>query len=127
VVLARQFLLHCFGERTESAIAMLSPDATYTVPGHNALAGTFSGRAEVVSHLGRVFTSTGGTLDTIQWEDWMGGVNYVSALRRLHVQIEHRLFKGRQIFLLAFNPDDAITSIRVYFDDQDLVDDVIGH
>jgi hypothetical protein len=90
-----------------------SKDITYRVHGDHVLAGSFEGLDEVKRHLGEFFARTAGTFDAIKWEDWLVGSEHVAAVASVAMRAEHRIFTGRQIFILRFDEADDIQSVLV--------------
>jgi ketosteroid isomerase-like protein len=119
---ARGFLLDIEQSDTDTATSRLSADVTYRVPGHNALAGEFSGPDMVARHLVDVFESIKGTLDVLQWEDWMVGTDHVAVIANIRMQRNAEIMTERLIFVLRFNVGDVIDVIEIFFSDQSRVD-----
>ena len=123
---ARVFLQH-FGRRDSTvALALLSEGVTYHVPGRSALAGTFRGREEVTAHLARIVEYTGGTMAAAKVEDVMEGERHVAALVDTHAQGGGRTFRGRHLFLFAFDTDRHIEDVVVLPCDEAAVDRFFG-
>jgi ketosteroid isomerase-like protein len=116
--LAQQFLMHIGHRDSAKALELLAPQATYRVAGHHSLAGLYTGRDEVTNHLCDLFQRTGGTLDTLKWEDWMMGEDHVAALVDNSLQTAHRVYSGRQLFVVGFDIDDKIVEVLVFFVDE---------
>jgi hypothetical protein len=108
------------------AATVLSPAVTYRVAGEHALAGTFSGREEVCSHLSDVVERTMGTMDAIKWEDWMLGEHHIAAWGEVHVRSKGRVFSGRRLIMLRFDVDDKIDEVIVLFEDQRAIERFLG-
>lgn len=115
--LAQQFLSYVGKSDVTPALDLLSPSAIYEVPGSHALAGTFSTPTEIVSHMLALAEKSGGTLEATKWEDWLVGELHVACLARIQLQAEGKLYAGRQVFLLAFDRNDLIERINIFFDD----------
>ena len=126
MTIAQQFLAHIGHRDLDQGIELLSPDATYRVPGNHALAGTFSGHDEIVRHLMRLIERTGGTFDAFKWEDWMLGEYHVAALANVHLNTKGQMYKGRHIFLVGFDTHDKIEEITVFFEDQRSAERFLG-
>lgn len=105
---------------------VLSPHVIYRVAGHHALAGTFSGRDQVLSHLSGVVDVTKGTFDPIKWEDWLVGESHVATIANVRIRVGYRSFAGRMIYLLGFDDADLIVSIRAFFEDEDAAEQFLG-
>jgi ketosteroid isomerase-like protein len=126
MAIARRFLVLIGHRDVEQGIELLSPDATYRVPGSHALAGTFSGRDEIIRHLISLFERTGGTLDAFKWEDWMLGEHHVAALADVHMNTKGQIYKARHLFLVRFDAHDKIEEITVFFEDQRAAERFLG-
>jgi ketosteroid isomerase-like protein len=126
MAIAQQFLVLVGHRDVGEGIELLSPHATYTVPGSHALAGTFSGRDEIMRHLGTLFERTGGTLDAFKWEDWMLGEHHVAALANVHLNAKGQFYKARHLLLVRFDVHDKIEEITVFFEDQRSAERFLG-
>lgn len=104
---------------------LLTEDVVYRALARNSLTGTFSGRDAVIAHLREVAEVTQGTYDAIKWEDWLIGEFHVAALVDVHMQVDHRLYRGRHLVLVSFDLHDKIEAITVFFEDPDALDRVI--
>jgi ketosteroid isomerase-like protein len=122
LVNARRFFMSCSVNDFDTAAELLSPQATYSVPGHGPISGAFHGRAEITRHLTRLLELTKGTLDVLKWDDWMMGESHLAVLRYAQAQSNGRIYKGHQLFLVAFDPGDLLADIQVFFEDQDAID-----
>jgi hypothetical protein len=122
----QRFLTHVGRFDPSWANEMLSPRVSYQVAGHHALAGTFSGRDQVLRHLSNVMDVTGGTFDPIKWEDWLVGERHVATIADIRITADHRTFAGRMIYLLGFDDGDLIVSIRAFFEDEDAAEQFLG-
>jgi len=123
---AKEFLRHVGHSDASQAIDLLSERVTYRVQGHNALAGVFVGRDEIVAHLAQVMHMTMGTFEAYKWEDWMVGEHHVAGLADFHAQTEQRKVRGREVIVVGFDVADKIDAITVFFDDQAAMDRFIG-
>jgi ketosteroid isomerase-like protein len=126
MAIAQEFLMHVGRPPVDRDMELLAPHVTYRVPGNHALAGVFSGREAIVGHLGALFDRTGGSLDTVKWEDWMVGEQHVAALADVHIQVQGKRYKSRHVFLVAFDSDDKIVEIVVFFEDEHSAERFIG-
>ena len=126
LAIARQFLAHIGHRDVDQGIELLSADATSRVPGSRALAGTFSGRDEVMRHLTDLYERTGGTFDAYKWEDWMVGEHHVAALADVHFDAKGQMYEGRHLLLVRFDLDDKIEEITVFFGDQRSIERLLG-
>ncbi len=109
----------------DAAEAELAEAATYTVSGHNSLAGSFRGRRAIAQHLEEFQASLSSAIDPIKWVDWLVGVDHTGVLVQWHLQRERRLFEGTVLFLAAFEPGGEIASIDVFFRDSPRFDDFL--
>ncbi len=123
---AQRFLIHIGHFDPVWADELLSPQVIYRVAGHHALAGVFSGRDQVTSHLSKVLEVTGGTIDPIKWEDWLVGESHVATIANLRMHADHRSFAARMIYLVEFDDADLIVSIRAFFEDEDAARQFFG-
>jgi ketosteroid isomerase-like protein len=126
VAIAQQFLVVVGHRDIDQGIEFLAPHATYRVPGTHALAGTFSGRDEIMRHLITLFERTGGTLDVFKWEDWMVGESHVAALAKVHINTKGQMYSARHLFLVRFDIHDKIEEVTVFFEDQRAAERFIG-
>ena len=117
VAIAQQFLVLVGHRDVDQGIELLSPQATYHVPGIHALAGTFSGRDEIMRHLISLFDRTGGTYDAFKWQDWMLGEHHVAALAIVHINTKGQIYKARHLYLVRFDIHDKIEDVTVFFED----------
>lgn len=108
--------------RSADVLPLLAPDVVHTVPGRSPLAGVFRGPAEVDEHLTGLFRATSGTLETLQWVDWMVGERHVAALQSVQAQARGIIYRNRHLYVIEAGEDDLLTSIRVYFEDQSQAD-----
>ena len=113
LVNTRRFLTHCSLGQFDGMEKLLSPDATYRVPGQHVLSGEHHGPDQIMRYLRRVLTITRDTLEVLKWEDWMVGEYHVTALVYLHAQGHGRIYEGRQLFLVTCDANDLICEIRI--------------
>jgi ketosteroid isomerase-like protein len=119
LAVARKFLLAVAEHDVEQAVALLSPDCEYRVPGHHVLAGTFTGATEVTEHLVHLFSDATSTFNLIKWEDWLEGDEFVAAVAEIRMQRQHRIFTEKILFLMSFDRETRIAAVRVFFDNPD--------
>ncbi|HXW36077.1 MAG TPA: hypothetical protein VEJ87_15990, partial [Acidimicrobiales bacterium] len=55
------------------------------------------------------------SVDVLQWEDWMVGVNDLAGLVKLRVQREGSIGIVRAVFLLAMSREGRIKRIELFF------------
>jgi hypothetical protein len=116
----KRFFVSTTGNDSEAVERrLLSPEVTYTVPGRSAVSGVFHGPEEVMNHLNSVFGISNCTYDVLKWDDWMLGENHISVLLTLQIQRDGAIFRGRLIYLVQTDRNDAISEITVYFEDQE--------
>jgi ketosteroid isomerase-like protein len=126
MAIAQQFLAHIGHRDLDQGIELLSPDATARVPGSHALAGTFSGRDEIIRHLINLYERTGGTFEAYKWDDWMLGELHVAALASVHLNTKGQMYKGSHLLLVRFDIHDKIDEITVFFEDQRSFERLLG-
>jgi hypothetical protein len=61
---------------------------------------------------------TNRTLNVLQWEDWLVGVDHLAALVRIGIQRPGAIGTFRALFLLAMSDDEKIRRIEVFYSDQ---------
>lgn len=115
---AQDFFQKCFRGDIASAIELLDPNVTYRVPGSHRLAGTFLGPHAVARHVEELLRETHHTLDVLQWEDWMIGVNNLAALVNIRVQRHGIIDSFRTILLVGMSPGGRIKRIEMFVSDQ---------
>jgi ketosteroid isomerase-like protein len=119
---AQDFFQKCFRGEISAAIEVLDPKVTYRVPGGHRLAGTFEGPQAVARHVEELLRQTHHTVDVLQWEDWMIGLNTLAGLVRMRAQRRGVIDTFRAIFLVAMSNDGKIKQIEVFFSDQSEVE-----
>src|SRR5580698_34717 len=115
---ARRFFLSYSREHVGDAVQLLSPHVVYSVPGHSRLSGVFRGPDEVQRHIVKLIDFSRGTFEVLKWMDWMIGETHITALQYAQAQTTGRIYRGHHIYLLEFDPDDLLSVIRVFFEDQ---------
>lgn len=115
---AQDFLQRCFRGDISTAVELLDPKVIYRVPGSHRLAGTFEGPRAVAGHVEELLRETHHTVDVLQWEDWMVGVNNLAGLVNVRVQRDGAIGTVRAIFLLELSGGDKIIRIEVFFGNQ---------
>jgi len=114
--------MHIGRSDPHDAIPLLSPLVTYSVVGHNPLAGQFAGPEEVAGHLTDLFVTTLGTFDTIKWEDWLEGDFFTAVVADVHLQVARGKLASRELFLLEFDSSNLIKHIAIHTDSPDAMD-----
>jgi hypothetical protein len=120
--ITRKLLMHLGHSDGGEAVVLMSPKVTYSVLGHNPLAGQFSGSKEVTRHLADLYKRTMGTYDTIKWQGWLEGDLFTAVVADVHIQVDGARLACRQFFLIEFDNSDLITAISVYSDRPDSMD-----
>ncbi|MGD0392943.1 MAG: hypothetical protein ABSC41_09880 [Acidimicrobiales bacterium] len=98
---ARRFFLSYSKEHVDEAVQLLSPHVEYSVPGNSLISGVFRGPDEVRQHIIKLIDFSRGTFEV-----------YAQA------QSDRRIYRGHHIYLLEFDPDDLLSVIKVFFEDQ---------
>jgi ketosteroid isomerase-like protein len=119
---ARRFFLSYSREHVDDAVQLLSPHVVYSVPGHSRLSGVFHGPDEVRRHIVELIDFSRGTFEVLKWMDWMIGETHITVLQHAQVQTHGRVYRGHHIYLLEFDPDDLLSVIKVFFEDQAAAD-----
>jgi ketosteroid isomerase-like protein len=119
---AKQFLLSTSLTHGDSETSLLSPNVVYTVPGDHKLSGVFHGPDEVGRHIAALVDYSKGTFEVVRWMDWMLGETHITALQYAQAQHGGRTYRGHQLYLLESDPDDRLSDIKVFFEDQKAAD-----
>ena len=119
---ARRFFLGYSKEHVDDAVQFLSPHVVYSVPGHNRISGVYHGRDEVRQHIVNLIDFSQGTFEVLKWMDWMIGETHIGAIQYAQAQTQGRIYRGHHIYLLEFDPDDLLSTIKVFFEDQAAAD-----
>jgi len=119
---ARRFFLSYSREQVDDSVQLLSPQVVYSVPGHSRLAGVFHGPDEVQRHIVKLIDFSRGTFEVLKWMDWMIGETHITALQYAQAQTHGRKYLGHHIYVLEFDPDDRLSVIKVFFEDQAAAD-----
>jgi len=82
----------------------------------------FHGPDEVRRHIVELIDFSRGTFEVLKWMDWMIGVTHITALQYAQAQTLGRVYRGHHIYLLEFDPDDLLSVIKVFFEDQPAAD-----
>jgi len=124
---ARRFFLSYSREHVDEAVQLLSPHVVYSVPGHNRISGVFHGPDDVRRHIVNVIDFSRGTFEVLKWMDWMIGGSHIAALQYAQAQTRGRIYRGHHIYVLEFDPDDLLSVIKVFFEDQASADRFFAH
>ena len=120
-----RFLMALANRHPVDASTELSEEATYVVPGRSWVAGTFTGREEIVRHFEHTFDFAV-DVDALKWVDWMVGTSLVAAVLDAHLQRGSSEFEGSLLFVFSFNPSVDIAGIRLFLEDQENFDLFFG-
>ena len=119
LVNTRRFFMNFSEDKVDDVIHLLSPDVTYTVPGRSSLSGVCHGPAEVRRHLAQLFAFTKGTYDVLKWVDWLVGETHVAAFQYTQMQMNGIIYRGHQMFLVQTDHNDALSDIKVLFENEE--------
>jgi ketosteroid isomerase-like protein len=122
LVNVRRFLMGITTDNSLAVLPLLSPDVVYSVPGQGPLAGVFRGPAEVYEHVGKLFSATSSTLQTLKWVDWLVGLSHVAALQFAQAQGGGVIYRNHHMYVVETGEDDLLSNIRVFFEDQTAAD-----
>jgi len=123
LVNARQFFLsYSLTPPLDDTTRLLSPNVVFTVPGHHKLSGVFHGPDEVRSHIAALIDYSKGTFEVLKWMDWMMGESHITALQYAQAQNAGRIYRGHHLYLLESDPDDRLSDIKIFFEDQAAAD-----
>jgi ketosteroid isomerase-like protein len=121
VTVAQEFFQKFFGGDVSAACHLLDSEVVDVVPGRHAPSGVFRGVQAVAEHLSTFLRLTEASVDVLQWEDWMAGVDNVAGLAKIHLQREGQRHEFRVIFLVSVIEDDGqqrISRIESFYSDQ---------
>jgi hypothetical protein len=119
LVNTRRFFMSYMTDKVDDVVHLLSPEVTYTVPGQSLLSGVCHGPDEVKRHLALVLEFSMGTIDVLQWVDWLVGESHVVALLYLQLQRKSARFRGHLVYLVETDHNDALTDIKVLFENEE--------
>ncbi|MGO9342581.1 MAG: nuclear transport factor 2 family protein [Acidimicrobiales bacterium] len=122
IAAAQEFFQRSFHGEVSSAIELLDENVSYHVPGTHQLSGDFEGPEAVAEHLGKLLQLTSRTVNVLQWEDWMLGVNHVAALTHMSVQHRGAVHSFRAVYVVTIAEDAKIRRIEIFFADQAAVE-----
>lgn len=122
LVTAQRFLMGITTDKPGDVLSLLSPDVVYAVSGHSPVAGVFRGPVEVYEHISKMFRVTSGTLETLQWVDWLVGLTHVAALQFAQAQGGAVIYRNHHLYFIEEDLSGLLTNIRVYFEDQAMAD-----
>jgi ketosteroid isomerase-like protein len=119
---ARRFFLSYSMEKLDEAVALVAPNVIYTVPGNSQISGVFRGPEEVRRHIITLIEVSRGTFEVLKWMDWMVGETHISALQYAQAQRHGGIYRGHHLYLLESDPDNLLSRITVFFEDQAAAD-----
>jgi len=119
---ARRFFMSYSMKQLDEAVRLLSPNVVYTVPGNSQISGVFRGPDEVRRHIIKLIELSRGTFEVLKWMDWMVGETHISALQYAQAQRHGAIYRGHHLYLLESDPDDLLSSITAFFEDQAAAD-----
>ncbi len=85
-----RFLMALANRRPVEASIELSEEATYVVPGRSWVAGTFTGREEILRHFEQTFDFAV-DVNALKWVDWKIGTNLVAAVLDRHLRCDSKI------------------------------------
>ena len=124
---AKRFLLSYSKEHVDDAVQLLSPHVVYSVPGHSQISGVFHGPEEVRRHIVKLIDFSRGTFEVVKWMDWMIGESHIAVLQYAQAQTRGRIYRGHHIYVLEFDPDDLLSVINVFFENQEDADQFFAY
>jgi ketosteroid isomerase-like protein len=113
IATAKEFFEKSF--RGEVPMELLEEDVIYDVAGVHQLMGHFEGREAVAQHMSKLRQLTHETVNVLQWEDWLVGVNHVCGFARMGFHLDAVDETLSVIFLITMSEDDKIRQIEVFF------------
>jgi uncharacterized protein len=122
IAAVQEFFLQSFGGDMSSAVKFLDRDVSYHVPGSIQIGGDFEGPDAVARHLGELLKLTNATVNVLQWEDWLVGINHIAALAHMRVQRRGTIGTFRAVYLISMSDNEKIRRIEVLFADQAAVE-----
>ncbi len=122
IAAAQEFFQRSIQGEVSSALELLDKNISFHVPGSHQLSGHFEGPEAVAQHLGKLLQLTNRTVNVLQWEDWMAGLNHVAALAHISVQRPGAVLTLRAVYLIETTDDAKIRRIEMFFDDQAAVE-----
>jgi ketosteroid isomerase-like protein len=117
VAVTQEFFQRAFRGEVHEAMELLDPEVSYQVPGTRPPAGVYEGAQAVAQHLTDLLRFTDHTVNVLQWEDWLVGVNHLAALVHIRVQRHHAIHTFRAVSLVTMTESDKIRQIEMFFSD----------
>jgi len=121
----QDFLEKALRGEVDEATKLLAPDVSFQLLGTHFRATGYKGPQQVAQHLAEVLRITGHTLNVLQWEDWMLGVDNIAALVHIRAQRHSAVLTTRVIYLVGMSEDDKIRRVEVFFSDPAAVDQFV--
>jgi ketosteroid isomerase-like protein len=118
IPVAESFFQKAFAGDISSATKLVDEKVRYHVPGSHSLSGQFDGAESVAKHIRNVLEITNSTVDVLQWEDWLVGVDYVAAVVRMSTRPRGSLLTFRAIYLIEMSEENKIRRIELFVEDQ---------
>ena len=122
IAAAQEFFQRSLRGEVPSAVELLDDTVSLDVPGSHQLSGHFEGPEAVAQNLEKLLRLTNRTVNVLQWEDWMAGINHVAALAHLRVQRPGAVQTFRAVYLIEVTDDTKIRRIEMFFGDQAAVE-----
>jgi hypothetical protein len=116
----RKFFMSAPTNQMNDVLHLLAPGVTYTVQGRSPLSGVFHGPEEVAQHLAALLALSKGSFDLIKWIDWMVGETHIAALQYAQLQRKSMIYRGHHLYVVEHDHNDALSDIKVFFEDEDL-------
>ena len=123
LVNAQAVLSELFGTSTSTKrSSYCRPTSCTRFRGTIRLSGVFHGPDEVRRHIVKLIDFSRGTFEVLKWMDWMIGDTYIAVLQYAQAQTHGRIYRGHHLYLLEFDPNDLLSVIKVFFEDQAAAD-----
>jgi ketosteroid isomerase-like protein len=120
------FFQRAFAGDISSATGLLDEKVRYYIPGSHSLSGQFDGAESVAKHIRNILEITNSTVDVLQWEDWLVGIDYIAALVRISTRPRGSMFTFRGIYLIEMSEENKIRRIELFLEDQAQFQRVFG-
>lgn len=114
-------ILTAFHHRDLPALQeMFAPDVTFHVPGHNPVAGTKRGGAEILAFFDDLARRSGNS-ERVDVQDILGSDRHAVALCVVHAEREGRRLHNEVAYVMRFD-EGRLVSLHMHNDDQHHVD-----
>jgi hypothetical protein len=117
IAVTQEFFQRSFRGEVSEVMGLLDPQVSYHVPALRPPGGDFEGPEAVAQHLVELLQLTDHSLNVLQWEDWLVGVNHLAAVVNIRVQRHHSVLTFRGIYLVTMSEQDKIRRIDLFFND----------